>query len=141
MTTSRIINAKRFLHEQEQHKKKPKFISKDELFELYKEKYIKKFSSKDIQPEFELGQYVRVRKDAKSISGTFFDDWREKWKSGLIAGFDEPRKKKVGKAGYIIDISHIPLEVKEFKINDYMYHVKFKDGKEIVMQGDWLEKA
>lgn len=116
-------------------------ITKEKLIELLKEK-MKRLYPKDDQPEFNIGDLVRVRNDAESIYGEYFDEGHhDRWETGLIAGFDEVRQKRRGEIGFVEDIAYVPMKVKKIRCSNFMYEVRYGDGVRITMCGTWLERG
>ena len=111
----------------------------EQLLELYKRKVMSLYPKND-QPEFTLGELVRVKQDADDIKGEFLDH-NDRWVHDLISGFDTAREKKRGEIGYVEDISRVVLKVRGMKHTNYLFQIRYEDGKSISMDGDWLEKA
>jgi hypothetical protein len=123
-----------------------KELTIEQLLELYKKFVIGEFP-KDDQPEFSLGELVRVRDDACSIYGECSDDRHHdgRWERELIAGLDEVRQKRRGEIGFVQDISRVPMKCRNLNINreksNYIFEIKYEDGMRISMVGEWLEHA
>lgn len=120
--------------------------TKEQLLDLYK-KFVQGEFPKDDQPEFSLGELVRVSSDACSIYGECSDDRHHdgRWERELIAGLDEVRQKRRGEIGFVEDIDRVPMKCRNMNINkkksNYIFMVKYEDGVSISMVGEWLEHA
>ena len=127
---------------------------------LYRKEFLVKFCYRGIQrrPKFLLGDKVRIRKDASSIFGRYFDELFNDYKVGLIAGFDDCRKeaKKRRREGIVVRVVYVGMkiasastarftdnerELKDFDDICFDYTVKFPDGRCITFVGTWLRKA
>lgn len=123
-----------------------KELTNEQLLELYKKKIIRLYPNDD-QPEFNLGDLVRVSEDACSIYGECSDDRHHdgRWERELIAGLDEERKKRRGEIGFIEEIDRVPMKCRNMNINkkksNYIFMVKYEDSVRISMVGEWLEHA
>jgi len=116
-------------------------LTTEQILDLYKSK-VRRLFPRDEQPEFNLGDLVRVKMDADDIYGEFLGGMHEdRWKRGLISGFDKNRQKRRGEIGYVEGISRVALKVRGMKHTNYQFQIRYEDSASLSMDGDWLEPA